>query len=148
MHLKQVLCVTCDNASNNETMLEHLENFLLGFSSSNHAWHFAHILNLVAKSFLKQFEVDKKSEAYKDLSDKDVKLLDLKEDIELEELTTGQETEEIDDEDSGDREEYKEDDLDDWVDEVSALTPDERETLEDDIRPIKMALVKVSHKND
>jgi hypothetical protein len=102
----------------------------------------------VAKSFLKQFEVDKKSEAYKDLSDEDVKLLDLKEDIELEELTTGQETEEIDDEDSGDREEYKEDDLDDWVDEVSALTPDERETLEDDICPIKMALVKVSHKND
>jgi hypothetical protein len=95
-------------------------------------------LNLIAKSLLKQFEVAKKSESDDDLTEEESKLLELAEDLDEEELTTA---EEIIDEDG---EVDVEDRLEDWVDEVEALTPDDRELLEDDIRPVKMVLVKVS----
>jgi hypothetical protein len=54
---EQILCVTCDNASNNDKMMEALGDLLLGFITSNHTRCFTHILNLVAKLLLKQFDV-------------------------------------------------------------------------------------------
>jgi len=128
--------VTCDNASNNDKMVEKLEDLLPVFSSSNHTRCFNHVLNLIAKSLLKQFDVAKTDD---DLNEEEAKLLDLAKDLDGEELTVAQET----DGDDGE----VEDDLEDWVDEVAALTPEEREMLEDDIRPVKMVLVKVSHKD-
>ena len=53
----KILSVTCDNASNNDTMMENLDDLLSGFSSLNRTRCFAHILNLVAKALLKQFDM-------------------------------------------------------------------------------------------
>jgi hypothetical protein len=133
----KILSVTCDNASNNNTMIEELENSLTGFSAVNHTC-FAHILNLVAKSLLKQFDVkpDKKNDD-DDLNDDERSLLDMAGDIEAEERITAQE---MDDDDG----EIDDDDDDDgWVDEVEALTLEERKNLEESIRPVKKTLVKV-----
>lgn len=123
-------------------MTRHLESLLPDYSSTNRARCFTHILNLVAKSLLKQFDVCKTSKADEELNEEEAELLNLAGDLDAEDLTTTQES----DGDQGiEGENLAEDDLEDWVDEVAALTPGERETLEEDIRPVKMALVKVSH---
>ena len=120
-------------------MVEELEDLLPAFSSSNRARCFTHILNLIAKSLLKQFDVAKTSD---NLNEEDAELLNLATNLDAEELKTVQKT---NDEDG----EIKEaDDLEDWVDEVAALTPKERETLENNVRPVKMLLVKVSSHKD
>ena len=123
-------------------MTRHLESLLPDYSSTNRARCFTHILNLVAKSLLKQFDVCKTLKADEELNEEEAELLNLAGDLDAEDLTTTQES----DGDQGiEGENLAEDDLEDWVDEVAALTPGERETLEEDIRPVKMALVKVSH---
>jgi hypothetical protein len=132
--------VTCDNASNNEKMAEKLEDLLPAFASSNRARCFTHVLNLIAKSLLKQFDVAKKSESDDELNEEEAELLNLAMDLETEELTMAQES------DGDDGEIQKDDDSEGWVDEVAALSPEEREMLEDDVRPVKMMLVKVSQR--
>jgi hypothetical protein len=128
----KILSVTCDNASNNDTMIHELDDSLSEFSSLNRTRCFAHILNLVAKALLKQFDV--KTEDKNALTDDERSLLEMAANIETEELTTEQEQ----DGEIGD-----DDDDDGWVDEVAALTPDERVDLENSIRPVKRTLVKV-----
>ena len=131
----KILSVTCDNASNNDTMIHELDDSLTEYSSLNRTRCFAHILNLVAKALLKQFDV--KREDNNSLNDDERSLLEMAADIETEELTTEQEQD-------GDDGEVGDDDNDDgWVDEVAALTPDERVDLEESIRPVKKTLVKV-----
>jgi hypothetical protein len=134
---EQILCVTCDNASNNDKMTEALGDLLPAFITSNHARCFTHILNLVAKSLLKQFDVETRLENDDGLNNEERELLDLADNLEAEELTTAQEN------DAEDGEIDEDDDLEDWVDEVAALTPEEQETLKDSIRPVKTVLVKV-----
>jgi hypothetical protein len=57
----QILSITCDNASNNDKMVEHLATVIEHFpGTANQTRCFAHILNLVAKSVLRQFDVTKK----------------------------------------------------------------------------------------
>jgi hypothetical protein len=127
---QKILSVTCDNASNNDTMLEELDDLLDKYSSLNRTRCFAHILNLVAKALLKQF--DMKSEDKKDLNDDERSLLN----IEPEELTVAQEGDDIN--------EIGEDNDDDrWIDGADMLTPEERENLEESIQPVKRTLVKV-----
>lgn len=133
----KILSVTCDNASNNDTMIEELEDQLTGFSAVNCTHCFAHILNLVAKSLLKQFDVKTDKKDKDDLNDDEKSLLDMAQNIEAEELTTAQEN---DDEDG---EIEDEDNVDGWVDEVEALTSEECANLEESIRPVKKTLVKV-----
>jgi len=97
-----------------------------------------HVLNLIARSLLKQFDVTKKPELDDELNEEEAELLNLATDLEAEKLTMTQES-------NGDNGEIQEDDsAEGWVDEVAALTPEERTMLEDDIRPVKMMLVKVS----
>ena len=51
------LGVTADNASNNDKMIEHLAVVIDTFPGApNQTRCFAHILNLVAKTVLRQFE--------------------------------------------------------------------------------------------
>ena len=58
----QILSVTCDNASNNNTMIKHLLTFIESFTSTaNQTRCFTHILDLVAKSILCQFDTPKKA---------------------------------------------------------------------------------------
>ncbi|TFK81779.1 hypothetical protein K466DRAFT_452428, partial [Polyporus arcularius HHB13444] len=53
----QVLGVTCDNATNNDAMVEALMKLLPGFPGEvNRVRCFTHILNLVAKSLIRQFD--------------------------------------------------------------------------------------------
>ncbi|EPS93985.1 hypothetical protein FOMPIDRAFT_1109429, partial [Fomitopsis schrenkii] len=53
----QVLGVTCDNASANDAMINELEDILAGFPGPRaRSRCFCHIINLVAKALLRQFE--------------------------------------------------------------------------------------------
>ena len=57
----QVLSITADNASNNDTMFAYLERVLLDFPRSiNQTQYFVHTINLCAKSILKHFNLPKK----------------------------------------------------------------------------------------
>jgi hypothetical protein len=134
----KILSVTCDNASNNDTMIDNLDNSLTEFLSLNRTRCFAHILNLVAKALLKQFNV--KTEPATDLNVNERSLLENATDIETEELTMPQEPDD-DEEDAIDV------DIDDddarWVGEIEVLTPEECIDLDESIRPVKRTLVKV-----
>lgn len=131
--------MSCDNASNNEKMADEMEHLLPAFSSGNRVRCFTHVLNLIAKALLKQFEMAKKSENEDDdFTEEEAKLLTLAENLDEEEFTMAEEK--MDENGGAD----EEDSMDEWVDEVDALTPNERLLLEDEIRPVKMVLVKVS----
>ncbi|THU93380.1 hypothetical protein K435DRAFT_598906, partial [Dendrothele bispora CBS 962.96] len=53
----KLLSITCDNASNNDTMIESLEDKIRDWAGrANRTRCFAHIINLVAKSLLKLFD--------------------------------------------------------------------------------------------
>lgn len=96
---------------------------------TSHTRCFLHTVNLVAKSLIREFDIKKR--------DTDQALAD----DELDELI------QVDSEDS-DEDDSSADLADDndsgWVDEVELLADDERDALERDIRPVKLALVKVS----
>ena len=56
--VSQMLSLTCDNASCNDKMVEELATRVTAFpGQANHTCCFAHIINLVAKSLLKQFDL-------------------------------------------------------------------------------------------
>ena len=56
--VSQMLSVTCDNASCNKKMVEELAKRVMEFPrQANRTRCFAHIMNLVAKSLLKQFDL-------------------------------------------------------------------------------------------
>ncbi|KAF9543542.1 hypothetical protein CPC08DRAFT_649847, partial [Agrocybe pediades] len=55
----QILAITCDNASNNDVMIEELDELLPGFSSTNHVRCFLHVNNLVARTLVRQFDIPK-----------------------------------------------------------------------------------------
>ena len=56
-----MLGVTCDNASANERMVENLAKLVVDFPrDANHARCLAHIVNLVVKIILRQFDISKK----------------------------------------------------------------------------------------
>ncbi|KAF8581722.1 hypothetical protein K439DRAFT_1353049 [Ramaria rubella] len=57
----QLLSITCDNASANNTMSDQLDQFVKDFPrEANRTRCFAHIVNLIAKSLLKQFDIPAK----------------------------------------------------------------------------------------
>ena len=65
-----MLGVTCDNASNNDTMIESMAMILSNFSGeANQARCLAHIVNLVAKIILRQFDKPKKKKKTADKPD-------------------------------------------------------------------------------
>ena len=60
---RQVLSVTADNASNNDTMFAHIEKILLDFPGEvSQTQCFVHTINLCAKSILKHFDLPKKDD--------------------------------------------------------------------------------------
>ena len=113
----KILSVTCDNTSNNDTMINKMDIMLTGFSSINCTHCFAHILNLVAKSLLKQFDVKQDEKKDGDLNDNEQMLLAITGDIEEEEQIMAQEN----DAEDGDTEDN--DSLEGWVDEVHYEVP-------------------------
>jgi hypothetical protein len=131
----QCLGITCDNASNNDSMIDELVDLLPNFpGAANRCRCFLHIVNLVAKTLLKQFEVPKKDvEAALDAAERE--LLELAAGADMDELVTVAEGGLGDNEDA--------DDVDGWVNEMNLLSDDESEELRRSIQPVRLVIVKV-----
>jgi hypothetical protein len=134
--MAQILSITCNNVSNHDTMVEVLKDQLDTFPrDSNCTQCFDHIVNLVAKSIIWQFDAlkAKGNESFDDV------LQELRvsvEDLNKEELMT---REGIWSEVEGD-----DDDIDGWVDEWDEMSESELKEMDDNIQPICRVLVKVS----
>ena len=121
--VSQILAVTCNNASNNNTMIEGLAHLLEEFpGQANHARCFAHISNLTVKSVLRQFDVPQ---------------------VKGDEAITVQENENPSGEEKVD-EENGDDNVDGWADERLGMSEVELEELEEEIKPVRLMLTKVS----
>ena len=60
-----MLCITCDNASNNNVMVDKLADTLPSFPGrANHTRCFLHTINLVAKTLIKEFDMTKKDASH------------------------------------------------------------------------------------
>jgi hypothetical protein len=116
-------------------MVEELGDLIAAFpGEANRTRCFAHIINLIAKSVIKQFDVPKATAG--DIWDDDVEeLIGLAGEIELEELVTRASTNEDD--------ENEDDNVEDWQDERFAMTEEVLQKLNDDVQPVRRVLVKV-----
>ena len=137
-----MLAVTCDNASSNDVMIDEMEEMISSFRGSRaRSRCFCHIINLVAKMVLRQFEPPKrKSKAgthrEEEDDDEDLDLTDWEK--ELEEM--------MDDLDFDDEDEDAPgaDNIDGIYDIRDEMSAEERATMELEIRPVKKMLLKVS----
>jgi hypothetical protein len=136
----QILSITCDNASNNDTMIAELEDLCPEFSSINHTRCFLHIINLVARTLVRQFDVPAKPKDSLDKNDPDYDLHRLAADNDIEDAQTHEALlEEL-----GDEELEEDDNCEGWVDEMAALLQANRELVQESLKPIQMVLVKAS----
>ena len=133
------MSIMCNNATSNDKMIDELAGQLLEFSGvANHAWCFTHILNLVVKSIMHQFDIACKQKDKHDMMDEQAyKLKKLARDIEMEELATQADS---DNEDKGPPHDNEEG----WVDKWLNMTEDKIDDLEESIQPIHFLLMKVS----
>jgi hypothetical protein len=129
-------------------MIESLEELIDDFpGAANQTRCFLHILNLVVKSILKQFDLPKSKEKKKKGDDEEEdglgnaevidqaieELLKLAGDVDTEgELMASQSDEEEDDNDEG------------WIDERNEMTEDERRELSESVVPVRLLLTKVN----
>lgn len=126
-------------------MVKHMADLLTNFQGD---WArtrcFLHITNLTAQSLLHEFDV-KAVQDVEEVDDDVRELLTLANEYEeqLKEAKLEAGDEEDDDDDGSD-----DDDDESWVDEVQSLTGAERERFENEVRPVKMVLVKVSSARD
>jgi hypothetical protein len=138
----QILSVTCDNASNNDTMVMEMHKKIPAFNKVMRTRCFLHILNLVAKSMLKQFELSKKKS--EDFTENEGEVLgdlvELGKDLDIEEFAMWQ-AEEEDVEVDVTPDDDDEEELD-WVEEVQ-LTEEECLRLREQVKPITRMLIKV-----
>ena len=117
-------------------MIDELEERLATFSGApNQTCCFAHVVNLIVQTIIRQFDVPKAKEG--GVADEAAKgLQKLAEDIDIEELLTRANTT------------YKnsdnENDLDGWIDKKCALSSSDLEGLEVSMQPVQRTLVKVS----
>jgi len=117
-------------------MIDQLAANLVDFpGASNRARCFAHILNLVVKSIMRQFDMPKKR--WDATSDEDLEKL--AGNIEAEEDATRAEEDIPEDGPIQDNEEG-------WVDERDDMTEEDIEELEESVWPIRFLLTKVGEK--
>jgi hypothetical protein len=120
-------------------MVEELADLLVDFpGAANRTRCFTHILNLVAKSIIKQFDVPK-TQANVVLNDTAKELAALAVDLDIEDQIT---RENLSDEDDDDGDE--DDNLDGWTDVREELSDEEREVLDTSLQPVRLVLVKAS----
>ena len=134
MNVAQILSITCDNVSNNDTMVTELDIEMDDFSKVNWIWCFLHVVNLIAKSLLKQFDVTKGCGEGTDAANEELETLlaELAMDFEYEESVT----QELDN--------ANEEEFDDIEEVPDVLTEEERAELATDIRIVTLMLGKVS----
>lgn len=130
----EILAMTADNATPNDTMAEVLGTTLPDFGGLKACGRcFDHVVNLCAKSVLRPFDVEKKrAGAAQTAAEEAVKALLADVDLYSEGLglSAG--------EDGG-----KDDDEDGFVDEREEMGEEERTDLEESILPVKLVLTKV-----
>jgi hypothetical protein len=113
-------------------MFDELAEILEDFPGKpNQTRCFAHILNLIAKTIIKQFDTPKKSS--EDLPDDERMLAELAEGIEFEEAETRRAQDDTEEEDN----------IDGWVDEEELLSEEEQSELRAATLPIRCVLLKV-----
>jgi hypothetical protein len=136
----KLLAITADNASPNDTMIEELAELIDNFpGEKNHVHCFNHIINLVAKSLLKLFNVPKGKQSSSgdtavDLAE--AALQELAKDLELEDVMTQLKGFLAKGDDGCD-------DDDDAVDEIGEMTDAEAKAFRKSVLPVRQALVKV-----
>ena len=134
--------MTCNNAANNDVMIQEMAHLTDGFVGSvAHSCCFLHIINLVAKSLLRQFDAKRKdrvSDSNKSDTDTEWGLGELL--VGLEALTVEGDGDDL----AADGDEGGEDDSEEgWIDEVAEMTDREHCTLERNVVPVKFTLAKV-----
>lgn len=139
--MTQILGFTGDNASSNDTLVSSLEDLVNNFAGPvSQVRCFAHVINLVAKTVLRQFEVGKAgTEAETSDAEAAAILADLAAFVDIDGL-------EDDDEGAAGVEgewENLDDDMDGWIDERKDLSEAERAELRECVLPVKLALAKV-----
>jgi hypothetical protein len=118
-------------------MIDELAERIAWFpGAENCAWCFNHVVALIAKSSIRQFDVPK-AQADAELDKAEKELRDLAKGIDIEDEIAEGELEMPDNDE-------EEENGDGWVDEVATLSIVDREELEANIRPIRLVLVKVS----
>jgi len=122
MNNKTHCTITCDNAWNNDTMIDDLLGDFPG--ESNRTRCFTHILNLVAKSIIKQFNVPKAQADVLNHAAKELAALAVDLDIEEQIAREGHSGE-----DEGNSDENEDDSLDGWTDVRAELSDEKREVL-------------------
>ncbi len=128
----QILSITCDNASPNDVMIDILADLVVAFpGAANRTRCFTHILNLVVKMMLHQFDVPK-YHAVEDVASK--ALAQLAGDIEKEEVEMDERADDEDD-DNG---------ADEWVDPRLGMAQEDQDELDLTVQPVRLVLVKVS----
>jgi hypothetical protein len=118
-------------------MINELVDLLNDFpGESNRTRCFTHILNLVAKSIIKQFNVPK-AQADEVLDDAAKELAALAIDLDDEER--------ISREGEGDDDENEDNNVEGWTDVRKELSDEEREDLDTSLQPVRLVLVKASY---
>jgi hypothetical protein len=149
----QILGITADNASNNDKMIEHLATLIETFpGAANQTRCFAHVLNLVAKSVLRQFEVPKANgknvlcEAARELAAVSDELGDADEVFENGNDDGDDVVDDVGD-DVVDADDGVVDDDDDGLpDERKRMSKEELMDLDKSVKPIRLVLTKVRFK--
>jgi len=114
-------------------MIEEFEHLLNDFpGAANQTRCFAHIINLVVKSILRQFDVPK-SKANEALDDASKALLDIAEGIEHEEAETQ----------AGGSDDEMVDNVEGWIDERELMDEEEKQALDASVMPVRLVLTKV-----
>jgi hypothetical protein len=115
-------------------MIAELADLLDGFpGAANQTRCFLHVINLVVKSIIKQFDLPK-AQADGILDEATKELLALAGDIVLEEEESRNEGNDDDDDDN----------CEGWIDEREKMTEQEREELDESVQPVRLVLTKVS----
>ena len=122
-------------------MIRHLEVLIDEFRGRKSQTRcFAHILNLIAKSILRQFDIPR---AQVNNDDATVALIELAGNIEFEEEEMDEYGDNDNDDDNSDDQEEVMENTDDWVNEREAMTMEQLAELDKSVQPVRQMLVKV-----
>jgi len=125
-----------DNASNNDTMIDHLAKLLDDFpGGANQTRCFTHTLSISAKAILKQFDIQKAS-AGEALDEAVSALADMAQEIDLEDRFE-QEARAADDDEGEDQQ------LGAWEDFRDGLSEEQRKELNVGVQPVRSTLAQV-----
>jgi hypothetical protein len=119
-------------------MIDELQDLLSAFpGAENRTRCFAHIINLIAKTVIQQFDVPKAKEG--EIVDEALEALQaLTVDLDMEELLMKASTADLEQDEDDDK-----DNEEGWVDEREEMTEVEVEGLTLDVQPVRTMLVKV-----